>query len=419
MRQSGRTLGYKSNHLAKSSHCDSLAILIRELFQPGATTPGFLFSMHSNRMKDMRVGIDISQVVFDGTGAATYTSALVNALLAKSNDDFVLFGASLRQKQKLEQFINSLPKKVDHKFVSIPPTLLNILWNDLHTLSVEKFIGKVDIFHSSDATQPPSKAKKITTVHDLVAYHFPETLHPKQLQVQRRRLGWVKAEADAVIAVSQATRDDLLAFLGIHPEKISVVYEGVNAMFNEGVREDAEKIKQVQTKYAIPQEYILSIGTMQPRKNLSRLVTAFKQLENPPTLIIGGSVGWGKKLEQAPNVILTGFIKQQDLPYLYAGAKMFIYPALYEGFGLPVLEAMACGTPVVTANTSSLPEVGGDAAIYIDPKDMNSIAEGMSKALSMSETDYKTAQQKSIKQAAKFSWEKAATETLNVYRSLV
>lgn len=367
----------------------------------------------------MRIGIDVSQVVYEGTGAATYTKELLKALLSQDHaNEYTLFAGSLRLHPKLEKFTQSLPQSVTSHFVYLPPTILNIIWNELHFLPVETFMGKLDVFHASDATQPPSKAKKVTTVHDLVAYHFPQTLQKAQVQIQKKRLAWVKKEADAIIAVSEATKRDLITLLEIPESKITVIYEGVSSEFNASLRSQYEKIAQVRGKYKLPEKYLLNVGTLQPRKNLVRLIEAYKKLKNPPLLAVAGKSGWGKGAEVAKHVKILGFVPQKDLPYLYAGAYGFVYPAIYEGFGLPVLEAMACGTPVVTSNTSSLLEVGGDAAIFVDPHDLASIYEAIKQLLTLFETDYQSMQQKGIAHAKQFTWEKAAQETLAVYQRL-
>lgn len=368
----------------------------------------------------MRIGFDVSQVVYEGTGAATYTKELLAALLTVDRkNEYALFGSSLRLHPRLVEISQNLSRNATTHFIYIPPTILNILWNELHFINVEQFMGKLDVFHSSDATQPPAKAKKVTTVHDLVAYHFPQTLHPKQVQIQKKRLAWIKKEADAIIAVSKATKQDLETLLEIPENKITVVYEGVGSEFHEHVKDETATLAQVKVKYKLPEKYVLNVGSMQPRKNLPRLIEAYKKLKDPPLLAIAGKTGWGKGIVIAKNVKVLGFVPQEDLPYLYAGAYAFVYPAIYEGFGLPVLEAMACGTPVITSNKSSLLEVGGSAAVFADPHDVASIYEAIQQVLQLSEADYRALQQKSCAHAKQFTWEKAAKETLEVYQRLI
>lgn len=367
----------------------------------------------------MRIGIDISQGVFPGTGAQTYIVNLVkNLLQSDQTNEYVLFGSSLRLRLRLEEIAQALPKKIEAHFAPIPPTVLNILWNDLHFLPIEQFTGKLDIFHASDATQPPSKAKKVTTVHDLVCYHFPETLATRQVAIQKKRLAWVKKEADMIIAVSESTKKDLITVLGIAPDKITVIYEGVEATFTSDNRNDTAKLQYVVQKYNLPPKFLLYVGALQPRKNLARLLEAYHAVATDVPLFIAGKIGWGEALPQTKNVTILGFVDSVDLPYLYALAYGFLYPAIYEGFGLPVVEAMATGTPVLTSNTSSLPEVGGDAAIYVDPHDVLSISQGIKQLLDLTVQDYQTMQQKSLLQAKRFTWERCALQTMAVYQQL-
>lgn len=319
----------------------------------------------------MKVGIDISQIAFPGTGVATYTENLIKSL---PKGDYSFFGASLRRWRP--------------GFWPIPPTVLDYLWNRLHVFPVENFIGPVDVFHSSDWTQPPTKAKKVTTIHDLVVYKYPQWTHPQIVATQKRRLEWVKKECDLIIAVSQATRNDIVEFLKIPAEKIRVIYEAASSVYKP-------------TKGTI-QNYILGMGTPNSRKNIERLITAFNSLSlKDMELKIIGPTG-------------LGLVFPEELAKLYSNASVFVYPSLYEGFGLPVLEAMSCGCPVITSNISSLPEVGGDAAVYVNPLSVDDIAEKIKFVLKSQRTKLA---QKGFAQAKKFSWEKTARQTAEVYAS--
>ncbi|MCL4397619.1 glycosyltransferase family 4 protein [Patescibacteria group bacterium] len=345
----------------------------------------------------MKVGIDISQMAFPGTGVGIYTRNLVTSLL-KTNNDLVLFGASLRKQKEFKVFPQT-------KVFPIPPTLLEILWNQLHTLPVESLIGKVDVFHSSDWTQPPTTAKKITTIHDLVVYKYPQSSHPKIVAAQKRRLEWVKKEVDAVIAISQSTKKDIVKTLNIPQEKIKVIYE-------------ATTMKKGQVKKS-ERPYILAVGTREPRKNLGRLIQAYQLLKTKDVdLVIAGKYGWGEKEETVNGVKLLGYVPNDQLADLYTNAAVFVYPSLYEGFGIPILEAFNCDCPVITSNVSSMPEVGGDAAIYIDPLDANDLAEKIETVLEMNKSKKDALIKKGRGQASKFSWEETARQTAKAYETL-
>jgi glycosyltransferase involved in cell wall biosynthesis len=366
----------------------------------------------------MKIGIDISQIVY-GTGVSVYTKNLVeNLLQIDKENEYKLFFSSLRQTLPSDFKINS--KKAKVKLFPIPPTLLEPLWNKWHWLAIERLLGQVDVFHSSDWTQPPSKAAKVTTIHDFGFLKYPETAHPKIKAVHQRRLAWVKKEADLVIAVSQSTKKDVMEILALPEEKIRVVYEAapedLKAVKNKKKREEVKK------KFRISGDYLLSVATLEPRKNLKRIIEAFKMLKTKGLkLVIVGKQGWDDSLpklnfkRQNADIIFTGYISKEDKAALYSGATCLVYPSLYEGFGLPVLEAMKCGCPVLTSNISSLPEVAGQAAILVDPLDVGEMAKGLSEVINNKEKR-KDLIKKGFVQVEKFSWEKAAQETLKVYK---
>ncbi len=368
----------------------------------------------------MKIGIDISQVVYAGTGVSTYTENLVKALVqSNQSDEFVLFGSALNRCSQLLNFINSLPNRpsVTSKIYHLPPSVLSFLWNTWHVVPIEKFVGKTDVFHTSDWTEPPSKVPKITTVHDLVVYKYPQHLPNSIINAQKARLNWVKKESAGIIADSKATKQDIIEYLGIAEDKIQVVYLGVNESFYP---RKAGEIQRVKNKYHIVGDYLLVIGTREPRKNLSRIITAYKQLKNSDIqLVVGGNYGWGSDVEKSENINLLGFVDTVDLPALYSGAASFVYPSLYEGFGLPVLEAMACGTLVVTSLRGSLAEITGKSAITVDPDNIDDITNGIKTSISYSDSERTGHINQGFMQAKTFTWEKTARQTLEVYKSVV
>jgi len=232
--------------------------------------------------------------------------------------------------------------------------------------------------------------------------------------------------ADAVIAISESTRRDAIRLYGMDEEKIRVIYEGVSPRFCVA---SPEAISVVRQKHSLPESFILSVGTIEPRKNLTSLLGAYRALKNQGAewkLVIVGKKGWLyegffsrlRELGLENEVIFPGFVPDEDLPAFYSAADLFVFPSLYEGFGLPVLEAMACGAPVITSNTSSLPEVAGEAALLVDPTSVEELAGGMRRVLESKELRDEL-RAKGPKQAAKFRWENAARETLSVYEAVL
>lgn len=369
----------------------------------------------------MKIAIDISQIVYPGTGVGKYVRNLGEHLVANSDEDFIFFGSSLRKYSELENFLRSIKtNNVHSKLLHIPPKLLSILWNDMHKFPVENFVGKVDIFHSSDWTAPPTRAINITTIYDMIVYKYPQTSDPDIVSTQKKRLHWVKKEANMIIAISQSTKKDIIDILDIPEEKIHVIYPGRDEKF---VKKSLTEIDRVKKKYNIKADYILSVGTLEPRKNISRVISAFEYLQkyiyknqgSTPELVVAGKTGWGDNISSSnKSVKLLGFVKENDLPSLYSGALFFIYPSLYEGFGYPVIEAMSCGTSVITTNRGSLKEVAGEAALFVDPNDEIDIGRKMIELLDIEKRRRLVDQ--GFNQVKKFSWKISAQKIVDIYK---
>ncbi len=367
----------------------------------------------------MKIAIDISQSVYEGTGVASYTRNLVNELIAQNRQDcYVLFGASFRRQDSLIEYINALTQKGGYstRFTRLPPTLLTLLWNKLHLVTIEIFTGAVDVVHTSDWTEPPSHIPKVTTIHDLIVYKYPENFPVSIVNNQKAKLNWVKKESKLIIADSLSTKKDIVTYLKIPPEKIRVIYLGVDPVF---FQQKIDSILALKKRLKIEKQYILCVGTQEPRKNLQRVVQAFNQLKlSEYELVIAGNHGWGEVVTQEESVKITGFISNSDLATLYSGATCFVYPSLYEGFGLPVLEAMACGVPVVTSDQGSLAEIVGTAAIIVNPFEVEAIVAGIKKVLNLSEKEQKNLTSRAKKHSQKFTWQKTAEQTLAIYKEV-
>lgn len=352
----------------------------------------------------MKIAIDVSQMCYVGTGVARYVTGLTQALLLSgSPHEFVLYAGTLRQRPFFTKLSKTKPwSKATWKIFPLPPKLAGYALNDA-SIPFELLTGPVDLVHASDWSQPSAKSVVVTTVHDLVFIKYPETVDPLILSTQTRRLNKIVSSDTHIIADSMSTKNDLVEIYNIDPVRIDVAYPGIDSIYTPQSKQEIERVK---TKYALPDKYILSLGTQEPRKNIQRLVEAVQGLELP--LVIVGKHGWGDKTQT------LGFVPEADLPGLYSGASVFAFPSLYEGFGFPVLEAMACGTPVVTSNLSSLPEIAGEAAILTNPLDPDSIKLGITTALA----SHTTLRSRGLIQAQKFIWADTAKNILEIYEKI-
>ena len=372
------------------------------------------------------VAIDYTAALTQGAGIGRYTRELVRALAAlDSATDYRLFTASTPSTE--------LPPLPGGNFAwrraPFTDAWLARLWHRARLpIPIETWTGDIGLLHAPDFTLPPVRrgTRTLLTVHDLSFVRAPEAADPGLRAYLNRVVPRSVARADHVLADSEATRQDLIALYGTPPEKISVLHAGVDSRFQPVT--DPAALDAVRTRYGIgPAPYVFSLGTVQPRKNYARLAEAFAQLGRPDLrLVIAGGKGWLDDplyaqidaLGLADRVIFTGFAADDDLPALYSAAEVFAFPSLYEGFGLPPLEAMACGTPVVSSASSSLPEVVGEAGLLVDPTDVGALAEALARVLDDAGLRAELVQ-KGRTQARRFTWERAARELHAHYARLL
>jgi glycosyltransferase involved in cell wall biosynthesis len=373
----------------------------------------------------LRIGIDYTAAVRQGAGIGRYTRELVRALakLDQSNN-YVLFAAAGGQRLTDRVW----PPNFQTRSAPLSDRILAILWHRLQLpLWVELATGSVDIFHSPDFVLPPvRRAKTLVTVHDLSFIRYPMCTDANLGVYLNKVVPHSVQRADLVLADSQNTKDDLAELLGTEAEKIEVVYPGVEERFRP--INDQVLLEKVRRRYNFPPRFILGLGTLQPRKNFTGLIRAYSLLITRYSslhLVIAGGKGWlyedifatVERLGLEEKIVFPGFVADEDLPALYNLADLFVFPSLYEGFGLPPLEAMACGTPVITSDASSLPEVVGEAGLMVEATDVESLAEAMQRVLEDNALqDGMIA--KGQEQARQFTWQKAATKLLNLYEAI-
>lgn len=311
------------------------------------------------------------------------------------------------------------------------------LWQRLRLpVPIEMLVGRQDLFHATDFVLPPTleSTRTLLTVHDLSFIRDPESAPPGLRRYLNTVVPRSVGASQHVLADSQATKDDVVELYDTAPDKITVLYSGVDSRFTPHRQRGEEE--RIRYRYKLGhQPFILSLGTLQPRKNYSRLISAFarvadvsKWIDGRPVahkLVIVGKQGWlfdsikadVSRLGVRTRIVFPGYADDADLPALYRAADLFVFPSLYEGFGLPPLEAMACGTPVITSNVSSLPEVVGDAGLTVNPTDIYALANAMGRVLQDSQLRQDMIQ-RGLERAAHFTWLRAAHQLKNVYQQV-
>jgi glycosyltransferase involved in cell wall biosynthesis len=367
----------------------------------------------------MRIAFDAYHALFQSGGIARYARGLISAIAEiQNNSHLILFYNRFCEKGKPWRPPNGNSRI---KQVFVPRRLLQGVWETLKWPPAEFFCGSIDLFHGLHFVLPPvRKARRILTVHDLTYLKYPDYFLNRELNEcgYQRELPMSLARTDAVIAVSQKTREDLIEILKIPQEKVRVIHEGVDAHFFNPVEE--KKKAAIRALYDLTSPYIVFlVGTPEPRKNLLKTVDAARQAAPHFTLALIGPRKPLKLLLKGDfrNVNFTGVVPEEHLPALLSGARISLYPSLYEGFGLPVLESMACGTPVITSNRGALPEVAGNAALFVDPEDLDSIAGAILELINddVLQNRLKIAGRK---RAAEFTWQNTAKATLSLYREI-
>lgn len=372
----------------------------------------------------MKVLIDCTQVTRKKAGVGVYAENMVRELTRlDSGIEWFLLVQDDDSDFDFSQCSNVTLIRVDSRtFRKLP---FRFLLEQLFIPFLALRYG-IDVVHSLHYSFPllPMSAKKVVTIHDMTMFLMPDMHLPSKVRYFQFFTGAAARRADALSFVSHSSQEDFLKFFPHPAPSCHIVPLGKGPQFRPDL--DPQRIEEVVRKYGITQPYILFIGTIEPRKNLVRLTEAFSTLAQAHpshVLVIAGMKGWMFKrlfnlvrtLNLENKVIFTGFVLETEKPYLIRGAEVFAYPSLYEGFGIPVLEALACGTPTLTSNISSIPEITGDAALLIDPSSMQDIAAGLKLLLGDASLRYKLSA-KSISQAARFSWSHTAADTLSVYR---
>ena len=371
----------------------------------------------------MRIGIDIGPIRQVRTGVGNYCHHLLMHLVElAAGEVFAGFSTGMRP----PELAGSLAG-INRMHIPVPTRLMYALWEGLGLPRVDRLLGGVDVFHATNFFMPPTRtARRVVTIHDLTFLVHPELCNPRIVGPFSRHVVRCAREADAVLTYSESTRRDVAERLDVDAGKIHVAPLAADPAFNPMAPEEARAL--LRGRYGVDGPFILFAGTLEPRKNLAGLVRVFAALrdEIPHRLVLAGPAGWNAMavneaidtLKLADRVLRPGFVPLDDLRALYSRADAFVFPSRYEGFGLPLVEAMACGCPVVAADNSSIPEVTGDAALLVDSNDEDALANAIVKVLG--DTDLRAQLiGRGSRQAGRFSWRRCAETTLAVYRSVV
>jgi len=361
------------------------------------------------------IGIDASRATVERlTGTETYSFELIKALTELNTD------------QRFELYVNAktppdrLPSLGEAICIPLPR-----LWTH-GRLSIEMVRRRPGVLFVPAHVVPFIHPRTVVTIHDLGYLEHPDAHPPGDLRVLDWSTRWSVRSATKIIAISQTTKTDLIRHYRVPSDKIQVVPHGVSGSLCAASPDEMARMRE---KYSLPERYVLAVGTVQPRKNLARLAEAVLKLNagcEQIELVIAGKRGWlADEVEReiaksgASHIIrMLGYVADGDLPALYSGAKVFCQPSLYEGFGMPVLEAMACGTPVVAANRSSLPEIGGEAAMYADPFSVDALALALSRVIKEKELRAQMIG-RGLLRVQDFTWNRTATRTLAILQEVL
>lgn len=374
----------------------------------------------------MRIAIDVTPSVRTIGGIGRFARELACVLqTSHSSDEEIFLFINDRMGRRLPPPLHAPPVKA----LTLPAKLwrLAVMTAHLCRYPQDRLAGNPDIFIACDHLLPCfDRTQSLFVVHDLTFRILPSAHLPLSRFFLRMMMSLFLKRADAVIAVSESTRRDLMRYYNVPGDSIHVVYEGVSPHFRPAV--DQDWIESVRRRYGLPDRFALFLGTIEPRKNIPVLLDVLTEIrkETPDlSLVISGQKGWRaekivqriKKSASSDNVVVTGVVAEKDLPALYTMASVFLFPSHYEGFGLPVLEAMACGTPVICTNTSSLPEIVGKAAMLLPPDDTGEWINGIRHVMNTPESA-RDMRCRGVETASRFRWEETADRVLKIARDV-
>ena len=375
----------------------------------------------------MRIGFDVRPFLREETGVGVYLRNLLTGLARLDHlNEYFLFSSSLKERfprEKVPAFA-----RTTFRDTRLPVKAVNFFWYEFGWPPLDSFFKtNLDLTHSATPLLIPTRGKKMITVHDLFFWDYPEESNPEARKYFRKKIERTLAKADGIIAVSRYTNEALREKFDIPDGRIRTIYEGLDPFFLQEIPLDT--VECLRKRYSLPSEFILFVGALEPRKNLGALLKALKLVqashEKLPLVIAGPRAKDEARLNAQiardrlePWVRFLGYVPKRELMTLYRLASVFVFPSLCEGFGIPLLEAMAGGLPVAASGVSALPEIGGEAALYFDPKSPEDMADKIIRLLQDTQLRQELID-KGKKRVLDFDWTKTASETLNYYEDVL
>jgi len=368
----------------------------------------------------MKVCLDIQSALAQRAGVGRYTRQLAEYLAKiRGGDELSLFYFDFKRRG-----CDFAPPGVKQDSVTwIPGRFVQKAWKTVGFPPFNWFAGKADLYHFPNFIRPPlSRGRSVTTIHDAAFLRYPETLEARNYRYLSKCITSTVEKSDAIICISTFTALELQELIGLSPDRIRTIPLGISSHHQ---RASDTEIADLRKRMKLDRPYLLSVGTLEPRKNYPFLIDVFDRLSFDGDLVIAGMRGWKtdglfERCQNSPKrerIRLLEYVAEPDLAPLYSGALAYVTPSLYEGFGFPPLEAMQCGTPVVSATTGSLPEVLGDAALMVDGFSIDAWVEAITSVITNSERAAELVR-RGTRQAAHYTWERTAQMTWDVYRSL-
>lgn len=369
----------------------------------------------------MRIGFDTSPLTARRSGIGNYVANLLYEIVQQLDGEDRVAALSVG---RAEPDYSALGLAMESRHIPIPARLMYRIWNTLRWPAADRLLGDVDVYHATNFFLPPVRhARRVVSIPDASFAVVPELCSPKIVGPFSGSVAQFAREADVVLTISEASKRDIVAQFGVDDTKVQVTYPGPGVHLESAPGDNPESV--LSETFGLRGPLVLFVSTLEPRKNIPGLVRAFDSIADkvPHNLVLAGQLGWNtgpimdaiKNARHADRIRHLGFVADYDLAALYAVADVFVFPSFYEGFGLPVLEAMRAGCPVITANNSALPEVGGDAAVYVDAHDWEALAATMTRVLA-DDAERSAMAERGRAQAARFTWRACAEATIAAYR---